>query len=446
MTTPEELTPIFRKNASIMEAVYSRIHYKMRDYAAYRFTAPQSCAINIFFDLAQEFTEIEQLHMLAVLILKMFFQYEAELYLKDGQDSLILVTPAVNPEIIGIPELRPEIWSDSARCYIPVRGRNSLVVTRNQRIVAGHDLMGVLVLYSSKEPASHDLLFLEKFANRVGFCLHNKILADRNSRHILFVRKLAHDIGHNIITPNMRLKLLLNQLEGQIASLDSIAGPEHASPKKVDAQDIRVVQRKMSEQIKDIMGTFKNSALFLESLLRQSHFDLGHYVLRRSRLDMRTLVVLPQFERYRSHFTERSLNVDNDQPIFPQEPCMVQADLGLISQVLANLLSNAVKYGSLRHNNAPGEVRCKVEIIPTAFGINADGVKVSVFSSGPHIPKSEAHLLFTDSFRASNASGLPGTGHGLFFVREIVAEHGGKTGYEPVMGGNIFYFMLPRVE
>mgnify|MGYP003701767449 FL=1 len=79
MTTPEELTQIFRKNASIMETVYSRIHYKMRDYAAYRFTAPQSCAINIFFDLAQEFTELEQLHMLSVLILRMFFQYEAEL-------------------------------------------------------------------------------------------------------------------------------------------------------------------------------------------------------------------------------------------------------------------------------------------------------------------------------------------------------------------------------
>ena len=257
--------------------------------------------------------------------------------------------------------------------------------------------MGVLVLCSNKELAGHDLLFLEKFANRVGFCLHNKILADRNSRHILFVRKLAHDIGHNIITPNMRLKLMLNQLEGQIASLGEMAGPERA-PQEVDAQDLRVLQRKMTEHIKDIMGTFKNSALFLESLLRQSHFDVGHYVLRRSRLDLRTLVVIPQFERYRSHFTEKSLSVDDEQPLFPQSPCMVQADLGLISQALANLLSNAVKYASTEFNNAPGQVRCSVEIDPHSFEGGVDGIKISVFRSGPHIPNFEAQLLFNDSF------------------------------------------------
>ncbi len=441
MSTLTEITPISRSDT--IKEVSARVHYKMRDYATYRFTSPQSCAINTFFDLAQEFDLIEQLHVLSVLVLRMFFQYEAELYLKDEQGNVTLVTPALTENKGTAPDLRPEIWQDATCYHIPVRGKDSLVVTRNQRIVAGQDLMGVLVLYKHGELRGHDLLFLEKFANRVGFCLHNKILADRNARHVLFLRKLAHDIGHNIITPNMRLKLMLNHLEGQIAALDGIIGPDDST---ANIPALRMAQRKMAEQIKDIMGTFKNGALFLESLLRQSHFDLGHYVLRSSRLDIRTLVVMPQFERYRPNIVERQLHVDVDQPRLPSEPCMVQADLGLISQVMANLLSNAIKYTNREYEGRQGQVRCQVEIEPQAFEGNVEGVKVAVFSSGPHIPGDEAQLLFNDSYRATNASGQSGTGHGLFFVREIVAAHGGFSGYTPVPDGNVFYFVLPRVE
>lgn len=423
-----------------MGSVRSRVEYKMRDYAVYRFTPSQSSAINIFFDLAQEFDNIAQLYAVSVLILDMFFQYKAELYLKNEHNMLMLVTPPVSADKPVLPPLRPESWSEGTCYFFPVRGKNSLVLTKTQRVVTDEDIIGVLKLYLDKKPESHDLLFLEKFSNRLGFCLHNKMLAERNSRHILFLRKLAHDIGHNIITPNMRLKLLLSQLEGQIASLKDLS----ENPlDEATAQDMRILQRKMADQAKSIMGNFQNSALFLESLLRQSHFDLGHYVLRRSRLNIASMVVSPQFERYRPHFEERELIIQEPQASYPAEPCMVQADLGLISQVLANFLSNAVKYCTAPHEGEPGEVRCTVEVVPGAFDEGQDGVKVSVFSSGEHISPDEATMLFEDNYRASNSSGQYGTGHGLFFVREIIAEHMGVTGYEPLPGGNSFYFMLP---
>lgn len=444
MNSTNQLKPITHSGSSVVDTVCQRIHHKMRNYAAYRFTAPQSCAINIFFDLVQEYDETEKVHVLAVLILRMFFRYDAELYLKDGKDELKLMTPAIHPEIVGVPDVRQETWQDSARCYIPIRGKDSLVVTRGQRIVAGQDIMGVLVVYLGGELKSHDLLFLEKFANRVGFCLHNKTLANRNARHILFLRKLAHDIGHNIVTPNLRLKLMLNHMEQYIKQLGEVT--EGMNCADTDMLELRKIQRGMGEYIRDISGTFKNSALFLESLLRQSHFDVGHYVLRLTRLDIRNLVVMPQFERYRLHLTERSLRVDDAQPVMPQEPCMVQVDLGLISQVLANLLSNAVKYASTSFDGKAGEVRCTVELVPAAFGPEVEGVKVSVFSSGPHLAPMDSVRVFDDNYRAPNAAGQSGTGHGLYFVREISAEHGGTSGYEQVEGGNLFFFMLPRVE
>ena len=435
-----DMLPLFHPGDSVIDEVRSRIHYKMRDYASYRFSAPQSCAINIFFDLAQEFDDLEHVRLLSVLILRMFFRYDAELYLRGEDDRLDLVTPALHPEIVGVPDFRGEIWQDTARCYIPVRGKSAPVVTEDRRIIAGEDLMGVLVIYINRAFDEHDLLFLEKYANRVGFSLHNRILALRNERHVLFLRKLAHDIGHNIITPNMRLKLMFNQLASQIAALGELAGQK---PDEALMHDLRVLHAKMEEHAKAITGNFTNSALFLESLLRQSHFDLGHYVLRLERLDLVGMVVVPQFERYRSHFEERELTVTG--PERPEGPCMVQADLGLLSQVLANYLSNAAKYTRA----LPGgraEIRCAITREADAFGPGKTGDRVSVFSTGPAIAEDERAHLFDDNFRASNALGQFGTGHGLFFVREIIAEHQGTVAYEPADGGNVFSFTLPAAD
>lgn len=429
---------------SCAESVRSRIRYKMRDYATYRFTAPQACAINIFFDLAQEFDQLEQIYLLSVLILRMFFQYEAELYLKDESDKPILVTPPVkHQDARSVSEIRSEIWHDDSHCYVPVYGKKAFVIIRNEPFATDEAPKGLLALHINHVPASHELLFLEKFANRVGFCLDTKMLALRNERHVLFLRKLAHDISHNIITPNMRLKLMLKQLENQIASLDDLA---QNLPDKEFLGDIRALQQKMAEHAKAIMGTFKNSALFQESLLRQSHFDLGRYVLRRVKFDICKFVVIPQFERYRPSFIEKNLHVDAKQPSCPSAPCLVEADLGLISQVLANMLANAAKYSLPVSDEMPGEIRCTAELLPEGLKDGPPAVKVAVFSSGPHVAPEEAGHLFDDSYRASNATEQYGTGHGLFFVHEIIAEHGGMSGYEPAEGGNIFFFILPVIH
>ncbi len=446
MGNAPQLTPILYCGDSRVEHVQSRIHYKMRDYASYRFSAPQSCAINIFFDLAQEFDDSEQLHLLAVLVLRMFFQIEAELYLKNEKGELELKTPPIGLSPRQAPPLRPELWCDRDCCYAPVRGKNSVFLPKDQRILSDEDLLGVLVFHTKdghQDPhqEGHHILFLEKFANRVGFCLHNKRLAERNARHIIFVRKLAHDIGHNIITPNMQQKLMLNHLQAQIATLGELC--EKLPPGEA-TQEVSRLQRIMKEHTGSIMEHFKYGALFLESLLRQGHFDLGHYVLRCSKLDLCSLVVQPQFERYRSHFKERGIHINGEQPVLPGVPCIVEADLGLISQVLANILSNGTKYCTAPPGGNRAEARCTVTVEKGAFGAR-DGVRVSVYTTGEHIPAQEADKLFHDNFRASNAGSQLGTGHGLYFAREIVMEHGGRIDYKPEPGGNGFSFLLPLV-
>ena len=70
-------------------------------------------------------------------------------------------------------------------------------------------------------------------------------------------------------------------------------------------------------------------------------------------------------------------------------------------------------------------------------------MKFNVFTTGHHIPEADRTTLFTSGFRCPKDSELPGTGHGLAFIRNVIEIHAGTVGYEPTEQGNNFYFLLP---
>ena len=71
------------------------------------------------------------------------------------------------------------------------------------------------------------------------------------------------------------------------------------------------------------------------------------------------------------------------------------------------------------------------------------GVKFNVFTTGPHLSEQEGQRIFQEGVRGADSSGIPGTGHGLSFIRHVVELHGGMVGYEQTSEGNNFYFILP---
>ena len=201
---------------SLPGAVSSRIEEKIRSYRAYRFSSRQSRALNIFFDLAQEFDDTERICLLSVLVPRLIFRLEAELYYLTEGGRLVLRTPKSRL----LPACPPARLSDPRRegdvLYLPVRGKPLPPGERPY-----DSLLGILAarLDAGRGEDAATPLFLEKFANRVGYCLHNRMLAEGHRRHVRFLRTLARDIGHNVITPNMRIKLLLRHLEGQMDAL-----------------------------------------------------------------------------------------------------------------------------------------------------------------------------------------------------------------------------------
>lgn len=117
---------------------------------------------------------------------------------------------------------------------------------------------------------------------------------------------------------------------------------------------------------------------------------------------------------------------------FPARALSIVGDANLLFQVFSNLLSNAIKYspdgGLISVVLEPGESQ----------------VIVSVQDRGIGIPESDGARLFERYYRGSNASGIVGTGLGLYFVKTVVELHGGQVTAEPREGGgSCFQVRLP---
>jgi signal transduction histidine kinase len=121
----------------------------------------------------------------------------------------------------------------------------------------------------------------------------------------------------------------------------------------------------------------------------------------------------------------------------PEHAPRVWADAVQLREVFANLISNAVRY----LDKEPGriEVTCRAEGEFYLFGV-AD--------NGPGIPANVREKLFEPFIRGSGAATkrLGGTGLGLYFVRTMVEQQGGRVWIESEPGhGTRVWFTIPRV-
>lgn len=110
-----------------------------------------------------------------------------------------------------------------------------------------------------------------------------------------------------------------------------------------------------------------------------------------------------------------------------------------LSRMLRNLLENAVKY--VPAESGPIVVTLADEGTDTRPG----AVMLSVRDSGPGVTAEQLAHLFDRSYRAPGSDAVPGTGLGLYIVRQIVEAHGGRVRAEAVPGGGLeIRIELPR--
>jgi len=112
----------------------------------------------------------------------------------------------------------------------------------------------------------------------------------------------------------------------------------------------------------------------------------------------------------------------------------VRADPQMLRQVVLNLISNAMKY-------TPREGRINIAVRRAG-----NRLRWEVTDTGIGIPKSDLGRLFEKFYRAENAQAVEteGTGLGLYLVRLILEQFGGKVWCTSEEGvGSTFAFTLP---
>jgi signal transduction histidine kinase len=446
--------------------IEKRICEKIDDYEFYGFSWEQDCALKTFFDLAQEFAEMDDFYRLCVMIPKTFYDMNSSIHILNESNVLTKVSSSEwlterkqdETETVSLP-LFEQATSQDNSYFIPIRGK--LDNTEQLPLASQGNILGLFEIYPADKLTGYERFFFEKYTNRIGFQLHNKIIEKKNAEHLRFIKSLVNDIGHNVVVPNMYYKLFFRRLDGKInyiAIIDSafremlLDYDKNGRPIRVE--ELRQIERELAytyevleDQFAQIKAHYENTSLFLETLLRQSHFEKGHYVLEKRNCNFKVQIIDPQLKRYLPRLKGKGIEVDDRLGGVPDEEVEAVVDVGLISQVYANLFSNAVKYTRAvedREGKNRKFISYGQETLKDYFGEGRDGIKFNVFSTGPHIPPEEVPHVFQEGYRGSNVQGEYGTGHGLHFIAEVVALHNGLIGYEPTELGNNLYFILPK--
>ncbi len=446
---------------AIADHITQRVDEKKADYSEYAFSQVQSIALNTYFDLAQEFVDLEDVYQVAVAIPKSFFDLEARLYVIDPSETrLALVSSTADG---------PEATGNSAPDYVkpseqPYSVENSMILTirGNKQLMEElpftpqDDVIGILEIYPYDSSDKQKELFFEKYANRIGFSMHMRFLHLKNMEHLKFIQSLVADIEHNVIVPNMIYKLYLRRLGGKISKnreIEEFCKRLTSAPnKRVNPEvlallaELSEVNLGLEEEFGNIQTHYQSSSLFLETLLRKSHFDEGRLTPHTRECNMKEAVIAPQLERYSARLANKGIEII-DQYGETSEEETVSVDIGLMAQVFGNLFSNALKY-TQQVTTDEGKERSYVaygrETVRDHFRPGKNGVKYSVFSSGPPIPLEEREAIFDEGYRGSGSTDRPGTGYGLAFVKNAVEIHGGTAGCETTPHGNNFFFVLPE--
>lgn len=171
----------------------------------------------------------------------------------------------------------------------------------------------------------------------------------------------------------------------------------------------------------------------VSTLLDISRIELGTFMFEPELTDIVALArsVLdeqkPKIEKKRLVVTK---SFSKDVPTFSTDP-------KLLRMVFQNLLANSVEY-------TPEGGRI-------GFSVSADtkNVLIKISDTGYGIPKNQQDKVYEKFFRADNVRDkeTDGTGLGLYIVKSIVENFGGKISFESIENkGSTFYATLPLDE
>jgi len=191
---------------------------------------------------------------------------------------------------------------------------------------------------------------------------------------------------------------------------------------------------KLNKDQKEYMASIDQSNLRM--------IDLVNALLNVSRIDMGNFAIDPKptdfVEISESVIGELAMQIKEKDIKFTakygKNIPQIQADPKLARIIIQNLLSNAVKY-----TPTGGKVGI-------AISKEKENILIKISDTGYGIPVEAQSRIFTKLFRADNvrAKEVDGTGLGLYVVKSIVDQSGGKVWFESAENkGTVFYVTIP---
>jgi two-component system sensor histidine kinase SenX3 len=265
----------------------------------------------------------------------------------------------------------------------------AIAVTLNVSWIVLNWRMGVLAIFGV-------ILFLLIIAGMVLNTIFLVREIRRNEQHDSFLNAVTHELK----TPVASIRLYLQTLQ----------------TRELDADKRREFYRIMLEDSDRLLHT-------IEQVLRAGSARSRFRRESRSRVDLGDVAKeCVELARVRFHLDDTSLAFENHVA----GAAVVLGNVDELKAAVWNLIDNAIKYSS-------SDIRVKVELEQ----LGDDRVAVRVADSGIGISSTELKRIFRRFYRtpALGAVRTKGSGLGLFIVRSVARNHGGRAFAESAGAG-----------
>ena len=174
---------------------------------------------------------------------------------------------------------------------------------------------------------------------------------------------------------------------------------------------------KIKHYLENIILEVDRLSLMVAEILTLEKIESGKIGITKQLIDLKKCIV-ESIEK----FTLNNINKRQVLLTSEKDDIMIESDPILLDHIISNLLSNADKYSQ---GKRPPEVFIR-------YKKNTTEIEVKDYGIG--IPEKEQSALFSSFFRASNTTGISGTGIGLTIVNSFVSMLSGDIRIESKEG------------
>jgi PAS domain S-box-containing protein len=200
------------------------------------------------------------------------------------------------------------------------------------------------------------------------------------------------------------------------------------------AGDVGELNEKQKKYLDEVYRSNQRMVELVSALLDVSSLELGTFAIEPESINVIKLV--------QSIVDEQKPQIDIKKiffsSLFEKHIPYMQADPKHLRMVVQNILSNAVKY-----TPEGGKIKLSISLA------DKENILLKISDTGYGIPKNQQDKIFTKLFRADNVrdKDTDGTGLGLYIVKSIVENSGGKVWFKSLgredSKGTTFYVTLP---